>query len=101
MDFKELKLAVEPYLNKLADMKTAGEIRDFLVGEGILAKRGHAQACAIAVYVFQGSGERVSVGTLATCPPGKREGDFLGWHTPAMVEFVANFDFGDYPELVA
>jgi hypothetical protein len=109
VDFLDLKLAVEPYLNKLADMKTPEDIRDFLVGEGILAQRGHARACAIAAYVFRETGQMVAVGNIATCPPGKGdtsfagkmiEGNFLGWHTKAMAQFVVNFDAGDYPELV-
>lgn len=108
MDYLELKLAVEPYLEKLNSMKTSEEIRQFMVDEGILARRGDPHSCAIAEYVYRGSGRVVSVGSHAVCPVGepvytfgtRLEENFLSWHTTAMTEFVANFDAGDYPELV-
>lgn len=101
------RLAAQPYVDKLAAFQTAQEIRDFLVDEEIKAHPVQARACAIAMYVSRGSGEQVSVArSLGVCLAGfveDRVGKLteVGACTPAMREFIANFDNGRYPELMA
>lgn len=111
IDFEDIRLAVTPYLEKLAGFETAEQIRDFLVVEGIKATRGNPYSCAIAEYVYRGSEVPVRVSGACTssasvlssaplsfAPPSSAT---LGTHTDAMCEFVGNFDQNYYPELVA
>lgn len=120
MDLEDIKLTVGPYLNKLAAFDTHLEIRDFLAAEGVKAVRGRSMSCAIAKYVYQGSGQEVMVGRSMTEAPVGHGDDVhvysvlnrkdqrmivcaktVGEHTPAMTDFVRYFDQGRYPELEA
>lgn len=98
-----LKVAVEPYRNKVAAFETAQEIREFLAGEGVKADLEGSTSCALAVYLSRESGCNVSVGLETMSTFNDTFTDFLkvGTHTDAMSCFVCNFDRGLYPELVA
>lgn len=109
---EDVRMAVLPYLNKLADFDTAEAIREFLVGENIQSSTG-ATRCAIAEYVRRGSGEEVSVHRTTTLRrrPSSEPVSLSDWwfmepqydriadHSAAMKEFVENFDNHLYPEL--
>lgn len=101
IDFEDIRLAVTPYLEKLAGFETAEQIRDFLVVEGIKATRGSTHRCAIAEYVYRGSEVPVRVSCVFTSSASVFSSATLGTHTDAMCEFVGNFDQNYYPELVA
>jgi hypothetical protein len=95
----DLQMAIEPYFNKLADMTSAEEIKDFLVSEEIKAVPAKRNACAIAVYVQDRSGEpNVEVSYGSTSCKNDARNVWLP-HTTAMMLFVKNFDDGNYPEL--
>lgn len=98
-----LKVAVEPYRNKIAAFETAQEIREFLAGEGVKADFEGSTSCALAVYLSRESGCNVSVGldTMSTFSGCFKDYLRLGANTHAMFNFVCNFDRGMYPELVA
>lgn len=101
IDFEDIRLAVTPYLEKLAGFETAEQIRDFLVVEGIKATRGNPYSCAIAEYVYRGSEVPVRVSGVFTSSTSVLGFVTLGTHTDAMCEFIGNFDQNYYPELVA
>lgn len=104
MNKVDLRLAVQPYRDKLAAFETAGEIKDFLVAENVKATATRVSdspstTCAIAAYLGRESGQRASVTTgrcvaLAACSYLD-----LGDNTPAMRDFIRHFDGGRYPEL--
>jgi hypothetical protein len=95
----DLVMAIAPYVNKLADMKTATEIRDFLVSEEIQAVPNVGDKCAVAEYVTSRSGYEVSVTYVSLACKDENSSLWLP-HSEAMREFVRNFDLGKYPELV-
>lgn len=104
VDKFDLRLAVQPYRDKLAAFETAGEIKDFLVAENVKVtatrvSNSPSTTCAIATYLRRESGERVSV-TPGTCM-ALATNSFcdLGDNTPAMQDFIRHFDGGRYPEL--
>lgn len=106
MELAEMRIAVAPYLEKLAGFETSDQIRDFLVQEGVKANRMSGNSCAIAQYVRQGSGvERITTGygsTFAWIESGDgMSPKLIDMHTHAMTAFVHRFDKGLYPELVA
>lgn len=107
MDFEDIKLAVTPYLEKLAGFETAEQIRSFMVNEEVKAIRRRSDSCAVAEYVRRESGQKVSVRGGAVHTPCRllsvtthEDGEEIKRNTPAMREFILNFDNGDYPELV-
>lgn len=113
MELGDMRMAVTPYLEKLAAFDTPDLIAEFLTAEGVKAVRVNGSYCAIAQYVRQGSGvEEIIVGSNSTnavvsCDLGGHgEAGCLmttsiGAHTVAMTKFVHRFDGGHYPELVA
>jgi hypothetical protein len=114
MNIDEIKLAVGPYVAKLAAFDTADEIRDFLVQEEIHAVRLDPKACALAAYVRRGSGQtvlvcndmlRAIVTDIVSTPAGRRitisTAEVADKPTQAMSDFIVRFDSGKYPELEA
>lgn len=115
----DIRIAVAPYFQKLADLPTAEAIRDFLVNEGIQAVKMDGTSCAIARYVSDSSGQEVHVGReeiLVAHPDGdvmvlvhnpggtdfiKHTRAVLHENTSAMHDFIRHFDSGEYPELEA
>lgn len=110
MELTELRMMCGPYAEKIGALETAGQIRDFLVAEGVKGVRREANACAIAQYVTVSTGQRVAVdgngisayheeGALS-CPWAPAR-EVLQHLTAPMCDFITNFDRGDYPELEA
>lgn len=100
-EVEEIRLAVDPYFQKLADCQTAEEIRKFLADEEVKAIPGISSDCAVAAYLTAGSGHQMWVGRTHTwITNGYSEGDLRIVNTPAMEEFTREFDKLSYPELV-
>lgn len=118
MDFND----AEPYINKLKAFQTSREIAKFLIGEGIKAEQRRNMSCALAEYIHEGSGTYVSVSYENICSSSVRldstnprsrqcyleddgtlswvESEVLAVPTVAMKKFIADFDLGEYPELI-
>src|SRR5688500_4626720 len=90
-------------IDKLVGMESSDEIAGFFLDQGVKAVAGLANACAIARWVTDSTGTQVHVNqdsiwtyedttnltgqqTLVEC-------------TPAMLNFVNEFDAGRYPDL--
>lgn len=101
MDESNVRLAVMPYIDKLAAFDTAEGIREFFAAEGVKARVGNGTDCAIAQYVWDGSGRQVYVGRYdVMCLIENSKQVTLFGNTAAMQDFIGNFDCGRYPELV-
>lgn len=103
VNYEDICFAVGPYFNKLAAFRHAEDIREFLVSEGIQALKRDPYSCAIAQYVEK-SGCKVSVDGTHVLTRATNEcvtARIIREATPAMKTFIANFDSGLYPELVA
>lgn len=102
-DNDEIRMAVEPYIDKLRALTTPGEIRDFLVAEGVRGIKGKPWSCPVAVYVRRGSGHTVSVQHTETSCLDSGGHLIRGCptllNTVAMSTFMSCFDCGHYPEL--
>lgn len=125
VNYGDVLVAVEPYVGKLAGMRSADEIYEFLAGEGVKADVGQASSCAIAEYVYQKTGVEVAVDYDGVYIPVPNKSDFTGKGVKAlyyksrdnvteirpvaavaeltlpMATFVRFFDNGEYPELVS
>lgn len=100
--YDDIRLAAEPYFNKLAAFETAGEIRTFLAAENVKADQKSPTSCPIATYVGQDRPGRLMVFRRSVCAHVAPTVVEHGWSTtPAMRMFIANFDEGIYPELIA
>lgn len=100
----DLRLAVQPYRDKLAAFETAGEIKDFLVAENVKVTATRVSdspstTCAIATYLGRESGQLTSVTTCRCTALATNSFCDLGDNTPAMRDFIRHFDGGRYPEL--
>jgi hypothetical protein len=99
----ELIEIIRPYINVLSGFETAEEIRAFLAKEGVTGRTYESESCPVAEYLRAKSGFKVTVGytkisACSTIPLLHLA--TLGVPTPAMVDFIINFDQGDYPELL-
>lgn len=84
---------IKMWLEKLGHM-TRQDLRELLVAEGCAGRRGHINACPIAVFLFKKTFYCPKVTGLATVG---RYGVYLN---PLVIRhFVEDFDEGKYPEL--
>lgn len=96
----DLMLAIAPYVNKLAEMKSPEEIRDFLVSEGVKARLASGHQCAVAAYIRAATGKTVSVSYGAVnCYEDDRR-MWLPLNSTVLSDFIWDFDGGKYPELL-
>jgi hypothetical protein len=107
VEVEAIRQAVTPYVEKLKGLTSPDAIKDFLLSEDIKARQGRATQCAVAMYLQSGSGCVVGVSQNHIYAFIERcvDQSVCSWpviadNTPAMKEFVYNFDDGFYPELV-
>jgi hypothetical protein len=100
MNYDDALFLMAPYYQKLADMQSAQEIRAFLASEGIRGVCGSTTQCPIAEYVGRRSGVPTCVGGWVI-PVSGTGGTPRPAMTPAMLNFIREFDRGIYEELVA
>lgn len=91
-------------LKRLDDLPTADAIADQLVSMGVGGIRMSPTKCAIAVYLWSVTGERVRVGLaretsdgLTTRSPLSTEAELHS--APRVAQFIRGFDNGSYPKL--
>lgn len=94
-----LRVAVEPYVGKLAGMGSPPEIREFLAAEGVKGICKAGTNCAIANYIRERSGQDVHVSGVGIRSRYTLDKEFEV--TDPMRTFIVEFDEGLYPELVA
>lgn len=112
--------------DKLSNFETAQEIREYLQSEGIKAIKNSRHSCALADWMKQITGVNrvvvnadISVGEKLVpktwygemlITDGSRQKvaftseekvpEYVFPHTKATLDFIRNFDDGEYPELV-
>lgn len=96
-------------VNKLHALGDADHIALFFTGQKIRGVKGMVDACPVASYIHRETGDHVTVAPEAiTAFPTDRDGGYwrpgesVALHREGpIVEFMARFDEGFYPELVA
>jgi hypothetical protein len=92
-------------MEKLHSFETADDIAGYFMDYGIKAEPQKARSCAISQFVEIETGYSVCTGSnklfvdLEENAVLRGLGDYYK-HTPAMAEFVQNYDKGMYPELI-
>jgi hypothetical protein len=92
--------------DKLAQFETADELADFFKYEGVKACVQDPSNCAVAQWMNMQTGEEVRVSPLyiftSKRPWGSRNETAVinTPNTPAMTNFILNFDTASYPELL-
>lgn len=100
--------------DKLSNFETAQEIREYFQSENITGLKAQPNACPIAQWFINTTGQEVSVANNIKI--GAKEEiyiDYLGreqygeayeWefkHSDATLDFIEQFDGGKYPELLS
>lgn len=92
--------------DKLAQFEKAEDIRIFLQENEIQARPAIARRCAISQYVRKVTGN-MAVTSYHDVSVFENQDNYMQWNptgsrkiTPAMKEFIANFDQYEYPELI-
>jgi hypothetical protein len=93
-----IRVMVQPYFDKIADMNTADEIAEFFEREEVKAVKGKSRTCAIAQYLHDRSGQDVRAYHIHTFVAGEA---VVFRNTRTMSDFITLFDRGAYPNLVA
>lgn len=99
--------------DKLAGFETAKELADFFKHEGVKGYKGAEESCPIANWMAAQTGESISVtgDHIARYIPDELDdwisdnyetfvGEYYRSPTEAMMNFIIEFDGGDFPELV-
>src|ERR1700744_2575197 len=103
----DTRAAFDPYFNKIAAFETADQIRDFLVTEGVKARRELSTSCALAQYMRRSELNVHVYGDATHARAADSDGTWREpcWikqeNTKAMARFVDRFDNGHSPELEA
>lgn len=86
--------------DKLASFDTAPALADFLLDQDVTGIRGDSQECAIGRWLFRECHVVFCIDTERIFTKEYDPSRFREWSTtPAMAEFIRDFDCGDYPEL--
>ena len=98
--------------DKLAGFENSGEIADFLKNQGVKGLKGHDEQCPIANWMNAQTGDAITVtgdyiskyfDYPADMPYEEYEiimDEVTRIPTEAIMEFIARFDQGDFPELI-
>lgn len=98
--------------DKLAQFETANDLADYFASEGVQGYKGAEESCPIANWMREQTGCLVSVTGDGISRYNEDEEEFIESHyevwlnenfrnpTDAMLNFIIEFDGGDFPQLV-
>lgn len=87
--------------DKLAQFETADDIAEYMESCGIKATRGQMRSCAVSQWMKEQTGTiiRTGVSSITTYDVNDSYVDSFMVNS-VVADFIRNFDYGDYPQLV-
>jgi hypothetical protein len=92
---------IDVVMDKLHNFESADDLAEYFEDYGIIARPRHTRSCAIAQFVSIETGRPIVVAGHALRIEDEN-GALIEYirHTEAMAQFVQNYDYGRYPNLI-